>query len=75
MTEEGRARHQALADRLKAKREAREAELKRREAGEREMCAQDADLTRMEELATEVCITYEHLWRFLAPDVSPPYIV
>lgn len=56
MTEQGKARHRALADRLKAKRQAREAELKRRGAGESEMCEQDADLTRMEELETEVHI-------------------
>lgn len=54
MAEQGRIRHRALADRLKTQREAREAELKRRGASETELCDQDADDTRMEQLATEV---------------------
>lgn len=56
MAEEGKVRRKALAERLKAKRRAKEAELERRGAGERERCDQDADHTRLEELETEVCI-------------------
>lgn len=54
MTEEGRVRHKALKERLKAKRRAKEAELERRGVGERERCDQDADLAHLEELEGEV---------------------
>lgn len=54
MAEEGRVRRKALAERLKAKRRAKEAELERHGAGEMERCKQDADLTRLEELQIEV---------------------
>lgn len=55
MAEEGRVRRKALGERLKAKRRAKEVELHRRGAGEGERCDQDADMTRLEELETEVC--------------------
>lgn len=54
MTEEGRARRKALSERLKAKRRAKEAEIERTGAAERERCDLDADLTVLEELETEV---------------------
>lgn len=56
MTEEGKSRRKALNDRLKARRRAKEAEVERRGAGERERCDQDADLARLEELEVEVCV-------------------
>lgn len=56
MTEEGKSRRKALNDRLKARRRAKEAEVERRGAGERERCDQDAELTRLEELEVEVCV-------------------
>lgn len=54
MAEEGRVRRKALKERLKAKRRAKEAELEKKGAGERERCDQDADLTCLEELEAEV---------------------
>lgn len=54
MAEEGKLRRKALFERLQAKRRSKEAELARRGAGEREQCDVGADLTRLEELATEV---------------------
>lgn len=56
MAEEGKSRRKALNERLKAKRRAKEAELERRGAGERERCDQDVDLARLEELEVEVCV-------------------
>lgn len=55
MEKEGKLRRKALFDRLKAKRRSKEAELERRGAGEGDMRDQDADLSRLEELAAEVC--------------------
>ena len=57
MTEQGRARRKALKERLKAKRRAKETELEKRGAGERERCDLDADLTCLEELEAEVTET------------------
>lgn len=56
MAEEGRLRRKALGERLKAKRRAKDAEVERKGAEEGERLNQDADLTRLEELETEVCI-------------------
>lgn len=58
MAEEGKSKRKALNERLKAKRRAKEIELERMGAGERERCDQDADLTRHEELEVEVCVYY-----------------
>ena len=54
MAEEQRLRIKALKERLRAKRRAKEAELEKRGAGERERCDQDAGMTCLEELETEV---------------------
>lgn len=54
MANEGKASRRALVERLKAKRRAKETELARQGAGEGELCDQDVDLKRLEELAAEV---------------------
>lgn len=56
MAEAGRVRRKALKERLNAKRRAKEAELDKRGAEEKERCDQDADLTCLEELDAEVKI-------------------
>jgi len=54
MAEEGRVRRKALTERLNAKRRAKEAELDKRGAGEKERCDQNIDLNRLEDLEAEV---------------------
>ena len=54
MAKEGMTRRKALKERLQARRRAKEAELDKSRAGERERCDQDADLTCLEELEAEV---------------------
>lgn len=54
MAEEGRVRRKALKERLKAKRRAKETELEKKGAGEKERCDQNMNLNRLEELEAEV---------------------
>lgn len=54
MAEEAKARRRALFERIAARRKGKEAELERRKDGEVERCSVDADLTRLEELESEV---------------------
>lgn len=54
MADEAKTRRKALAQRLKARRRGKEAELQEREAGEAELLDADAGLTRLEELESDV---------------------